>query len=292
MGDVQATKPRWTTASFLLYAGGLTVLAAGVGALAYLSTQYGRGAYAGWALLILLVLSAIAHAFRRRDRRTAAGVFAFASVVAWGFFVGALFAWFGWLSSRQPFSDFCFARLLLELLVLAAALSYLRRFRFPLIAAIVVYVTWFFVIDLVTNGGDSTAAITLVVGLVYLLAGGRSARPTAFWWNLGAGTLIGGAILYWLHSTDADWAVICVAALAYVRIAYATRRSSWAVLAAGALLAAGAHFTAEWSHGSLTLSPAAVSTFRGWVPSLVFAFVGFLLVALGLAARRPAPGAE
>ena len=37
-------KPRWTTASYLIYAGGLTVLGAALGALAYLSSQYGDAA--------------------------------------------------------------------------------------------------------------------------------------------------------------------------------------------------------------------------------------------------------
>jgi hypothetical protein len=31
---------------------------------------------------------------------------------------------------------------------------------------------------------------------------------------------------------------------------------------------------------------ASALTYRGWVPPLVFAFAGFLLVTLGLAARR------
>jgi len=36
----------------------------------------------------------------------------------------------------------------------------------------------------------------------------------------------------------------------------------------------------------------AVSSVSGWVPSLVFAFVGFLLVVLGLASRREAQSAK
>ena len=34
-------KPTWTSASFLLYAGGLTVLGSALGALAFLSSEYG-----------------------------------------------------------------------------------------------------------------------------------------------------------------------------------------------------------------------------------------------------------
>ena len=59
-------KPRWTTASYLIYAGGLTVLGAALGALAYLSSQYGDAAYAGWALLVLVVLYGLALGFKRQ----------------------------------------------------------------------------------------------------------------------------------------------------------------------------------------------------------------------------------
>jgi len=287
---VTAGKPVWTTASFLLYAGGLTVLSAAIAALAYLTTQYGSGAYTGWALLILVVLYLIAHSFKRRDRWIAAGIFAFASVIAWGAFIGAAWSWFGWLHgssfSGSPFHGFSVARLSLELLVLLAVFDDSRRFRFPFIASIGVVVGWLFVTDLVSNGGNWSAAVTLIVGLVYLLAGSASSKPSAFWLHLGAGAAMGGAILYWIHSTDADWAIVSVAALVYVSLAYRLQRSSYAVWAFLGLIAASTHFTADWTTATLSFSSSAVNDFRGWVPSLVFAFTGFLLVALGLASRR------
>lgn len=58
-------KPRWTSASFLLYLGVFTVLAAAAGAYAYLSAEYGDGAFVGWTLLMLVVLATLAFAFRR-----------------------------------------------------------------------------------------------------------------------------------------------------------------------------------------------------------------------------------
>jgi hypothetical protein len=293
---VDAVKPRWTTSSYLLYAGGLTVLAAALGALAYLSSQYGDAAYAGWAALVLAVLYGIAHAFRRQGRWVAAGIFAFASVIAWAAFVGALWAWFGWLhggvSSSSPFAGFSVARLSLELLVLAAALDDLRRFRFPFIAAISVFVGWIFVTDLVSGGGNWSATVTLIVGLVYFAAGAASDKPSGFWLHFAAGVLIGGSLLYWLHSGDTDWSLISVASLVYVLIGDRMHRASWAVFGTFGFFAAATHFSAEWAHGTLSLSPNIVSTFRGWVPSLVFAFVGFLLVALGLHSRRRHPADE
>ena len=84
------------------------MLFAAIGALSYLSGQFGAAAYSGWALLIFVVLYAKAEAFRRRDRWLAGGIFAFASVIAWGAFIAALFTWFGWLR-RSSFSSFCFA---------------------------------------------------------------------------------------------------------------------------------------------------------------------------------------
>ena len=60
---------------FLLYTGGLTVLGAAVAALAYLSGQYGKGAFVAWTLLPLVVLYAVAFSFRKRGEWIAAGIF-------------------------------------------------------------------------------------------------------------------------------------------------------------------------------------------------------------------------
>jgi hypothetical protein len=292
---MDVAKPRWTTASYLVYAGGLTVLFAALGALAYLSTQYGAAAYAGWAALILVVFKGIGLAFKRRGRWIAAGIFGFGSVIAWTAFVGALYSWFGWLdnsSSSSPFAGFSVARLSFELLVLAAVFVAMRRFRFPLIASVGVFVGWLFITDLISGGGNWSAVVTLLVGLVYFMAGVVSDKPSSFWFHFAAGALIGGAFLYWGHSGDTSWALIAFAGFVYILIGDRTHRSSWAVFGTLGLFGAAAHFTAEWSSGTLSLSPGVIGTFRGWVPSLVYAFVGFLLVALGLYARRRNPAHE
>jgi hypothetical protein len=181
------------------------------------------------------------------------------------------------------------ARLSLELLVLVAVVDDMRRFQFPFIAAIGVFLGWIFFTDLISGGGNWSAFVTLFVGLVYFAAGSVSDSPSAFWLHFAAGALIGGTFLYWWHDGDLSWSLICFASLFFILIADVTRRSSWAVFGTIGFLAAGAHFTAAWSSGSLTLSPESIGTFRGWVPSLVYAFVGFLLVALGLYARRRNP---
>jgi len=302
---VDERKPFWTTSSFLLYAGGFTVLLAALGALAYLSSRYGDAAYAGWAALVFVVLNAIAHGFRRRDRWVAAGVFAFVSVLAWAVFLGALWTWFGWTggttaapasvtssTSGSPFAGFSLSRLALELLVLIAARWARSSFRYPLLAAVSTTVGWLFVTDLVSNGGAWSAVVTLLVGLAYLVAGSGGDRAGAFWRHLVAGLLIGGSLLYWWHSSDWQWALIAVVALVYVEIGRRSARSSWAVLAAAALLVASVHFAAEWTRVGVPFLGSGVLSApepRLWVPSAVFAFTGFLLVALGVRAGRRAP---
>ena len=85
------TKPVWNTSSFLIYAGGLTVLGGAEISLGYLGTQFaGSGQRTAWALLFFVVLAAIAHALRRADRWLPAGIFAYNSVIAWGILVAIM----------------------------------------------------------------------------------------------------------------------------------------------------------------------------------------------------------
>ena len=301
---MREVKPIWTSSSFLVYTGGLTVLLGGLFALGYLATHYGSGGIAGWALLVLAVLYAIAHAFRVQGRRIAAGVFAFTSVIAWGVFVAYLFKWWGWLGPNESFRHWSWGRLALELLILIAALDDERRFGFPFIRLISAVVGWFFVIDLITSGGNFTAAVTLVVGLLYLAAGRAAERPSSFWLHLVGGLLIGGPILYWWHTSDAEWAGVSIVAFIFVALAYATRRSSWAVLGTIGFFAATTHYvvgspsalaegafglgggggscTATASGTVCTSSP----SISAWSPALALGLLGFWLVLLGVLGRR------
>jgi hypothetical protein len=282
---VSLPKPRWSSAAFLVYTGGLTVLFAAVGSLSYLSDHYRSDAFVLWSLLVFGVLSAVAHGFRRRGRWVTAGIFAFATVISFGVLVGAFWSWFGWLGSTEsPFRGFDLGRLSLVLLTLVAAGRHLRRFRFPMIALIRLVLVWFFVTDLVSGGGSWSAVVTLVVGLVYLAIGGGSERPTAFWYHVVSGALVAGSLLYWWHANDWNWALVAVAALVYVRIAALTGRSSWAVLGAAGLLAAAVHYTNDWT--DFSLSSEGPEQPRAWVPFLVFGVTGFFIVALGLIVAR------
>ncbi|MBA3718549.1 MAG: hypothetical protein H0W87_10035, partial [Actinobacteria bacterium] len=147
---------------------------------------------------------------------------------------------------------------------------------------------WYFVTDLVSGGGNWTTVVTLLIGLIYLAIAGASDSPSSFWWHLGAGVLIGGALLNWWHNSDTDWALIAVAGLVYVWIAYGTKRSSWAVLGAIGLFLSAVHYASEWSNETITIT--GITDTRGWVPYAVFAFLGFLLVVLGLRRRGGAAG--
>jgi hypothetical protein len=291
---VREIKPIWTSASFLIYTGGLTVLAGGMAALGYLSGHYGKGALAGWSLLVLVILYGIAHAFRIAERRIAAGIFAFASVIAWAVFVGVLFTWWGWDGVNGSFSHWSWARLAFWLLILAAALDDRRRFGFPFIRFISLFVAWIFVIDLITNGGNFTAVVTLLVGLVYLVIGvALTEQPSSFWFHLMAGLLIGGPVLYWWHTSDAQWAIVSLIAFFYVGVAYATRRSSWAFLGTIGFFAATFHYLigspTDIAQTIANGEPPGINS--PWSPALALGLLGFWLVLLGLAGRRTRPSA-
>lgn len=303
-------KPIWTSATFLVYTGGLTVLLGGGLALEYLRSQYGKGAKAAWALLILVILSAVAHVLRVRGRQLAAGIFAFASVIAWAVFILLLFRWWGWRGVDASGSHWSWSRNLALLLILVVAWDARRRFRFPFIRLISAVLVWVFIIQLLPTGQNLTPAITLVVGLAYLLLGAISQTPSAFWLHLVGGVLIGGAILFWDHTTDGNFAFVLIVAVVFVGIAYATKRSSWAVLAtigffiatihyivgsptalaegffglgggqqcSGSGSGAGAIQTCTSLGGGPSISP--------WSPALAFGLLGFWLVLLGMLGRR------
>jgi hypothetical protein len=311
-------KPVWKTSSFLVYTGGLTVLAGGLLAVAYLSVQYsGGGARTAWALLILLVLWTLAEALRRAGTWVAAGIFAFVSVIAWGYFIGSAWDWFGWLKGgggSSAFGGWSLAHLSLEFLILAAALMYRWRWRFPFIGAISAVVGWFFVTDFISNGGWWTYVVTLFIGLLYLAAGSVLRRPSAFWLHFVGGLLIGVPILHWFNTSDFDFAVVLVVSVLFVLIAYATRRSSWAVFGTIGFFAATIHYAvgppAEFAGfpfgfggGEECTSTATGSICRSigpsvpalWAPALGFGLLGFWLVLLGLLGRRrraPAAAAD
>ncbi len=152
------TKPVWTSSSFLIYTGGLTVLLGAAVGLVYLGYEdRGDGARVGWTLLFLVIVYGIAHALRLRNRWLAAGIFAFVSVFVWATLVLLTMRWIGWhpfnvfrpsyggsplraFIPHSPFDDWSWSRLLFWVLVLAAALYDRLVFKFPFIRYISVSV--------------------------------------------------------------------------------------------------------------------------------------------------------
>jgi hypothetical protein len=305
----------WSSASFLAYLGGLTILSATGAFLTVQASAHGTDGLVLWAAIVFVVVTAIAFAFKRRGRYVTAGLFALSSVAAFVTFVGALLDWFGWLSGTDaPFDGFDFWRLVLELLALVAAAVALRIFRFPLLVLVVASAAWLFTTDLISNGGDWTTIVTIAFGLALLaIAAGADSggsRVYPFWLHVVAGLTIGGGLLWFFHDGDFDWILIAIAGLAYVALGERLRRSSWVVFGAWAVLQTASHFASKWSDLTgaffpvLYLFPFAFSDFgfgedekhHQWAAPLVFAATGLLLIGIGLwiARRRRAtiPAAE
>jgi len=129
--------------------------------------------------------------------------------------------------------------------------------------------------------------VTLFHGFVFFLIGvtldrGRR-RPYGFWFHFAAAGLTAGALVFWWHSSETDFALLTTAAVVYVGVAAATRRSIWAVYAVAGILVSATHWTLEWTSAPFF---SAFAPPRFWVPPLVFGIVGFFIVVLGLLAAR------
>jgi len=298
-------KPVWTTSNFVLYAGGFTVLVGSAASLVFLGSEFGDAAFVGWTLLPLIVLGVVAYAFRARGEWIPAGLFIFVDLVVWLVFLGALLEWWGWLpdDDGSAFDGWHWGLWLMIVIAIVTAFVDLAMFRFPLLVLFPAVLGWFLVVDVLSGGGDWATVLTLILGLVYLGIGsaldGGGSRPYGFWIHVIAGVLIGGALLQWWNSSDADWALVAVTGLVFVGIARGAGRSSWAVLGVLGILMAATYFVAQWS--GLDALPFIFlgdeeiggGELRPWVPGLVYGIVGLFLVALGLGLRRrteePAP---
>jgi hypothetical protein len=313
---VRAFRVPWSSASFLAYLGGLTILGAVGSLLRAEAGQHGSAGLVAWALLVFLGVTAFALVALGRGHRITAGLLALSSVASFVVLLGALLDWFGWLASvdNSPFQGFRVSVLFLELAVVVAAVAALRVFKFPLLVFVVAAGTWLFVTDLLSNGGDWTAVVTLLTGLalfaIAVLVDAAGARPYGFWVHVVAGLTIGGGLVWFFHDGDWDWILVALAGLLYVAVGDRLIRSSWVVLGAWGILQTAAHFAAKWSEDVLFgafyffpfLIAEAFSSTGGsrsdhpWASGLVFALTGtvFVLIALAIARRRreAVPGAE
>jgi hypothetical protein len=285
---VEIRKPRWSSSSFLLYLGAFTVLGAMSSAYAYLAAQYGEFAFVGWTLLMLGVLLVLGGIFRRGSW-IAGGLFAWLAVAALGTFVGAVFTWWGWGGAQQsqnPFDGWHWVLWLLIVIVLSALSATLRATRFPLLVLPTCLLAWFLVTDVISGGGSWSAVVTLLFGTILFFAGLGANRVYGFWIHVVSGLLVGGALLYWWHSSTLDFWLLAATGAVFITLGMAIDRSSWTVLGSLGLIGAATHFAIDWSSGGGLFG---LPT-REWVPIVVAAGLGFLFVVLGLwAGRRPQP---
>jgi hypothetical protein len=296
---MNAVRAPWSSASFLVYLGGLTIFVAISGLLSIASDEHGAGGFVFWAALLLAVLWALALLAKRSGHSITAGLLALSAVAAFVTFLGALLDWFGWFpDTEHAFSGFRFWLLFLELATVVSAAVALRIFRFPLLVFGVAAAWWFFVTDLISGGGDWSAIVTIAYGLVLLTVAmsfdaGRS-RIYGFWLHVASGLAIGGGLLWFFHDSNFDWILIGVVALLYIWLGDRLTRSSWVVLGAFGFLLAANYFADKWSDSS-TFPFAFVFGFDGsgshgrpWAGPLTFAIVGlfFIGIALFLAHRR------
>ena len=149
----------------------------------FFSGHYGTARSPLLSLVVFVGFAFVARvAAARREHPIAAGLFAFVSVPLFGAFVACaldvvrLARHVG--GARRLRAGSRSRGCSLVLLTLLAALIALRSFRFPLLVLTVVGLTWFFVTDLLSGGGDWSAVVTFVVGLVFLgWARARRQRP-------------------------------------------------------------------------------------------------------------------
>jgi hypothetical protein len=306
----------WSGAAFLAYAGGFTLLSGGLSLLGVQADEHGDAGLVLWSALVYGVFAALAYTALKTGHRVIAGLLAVATVAAFAVLIGALFAWFGWWQDEfDPLFKFRFSFLGFELLTVLASLVAWRIFRFPLLIFLLAFSTWFFVTDLISNGGDWSAIVTVLIGVgLFAAAGAADAGEspiTGFWLHVASALAVGGGLLWFFHDGDLDWIIVGLAGLAYIAIGDKLARSSWIVIGAWGLLLTATHFADKWSDvvgGGLfpfylLLFPFYI--FAGdfgardehqWAGPLIYAGLGlfFFGLALLLARRRRAqtPGAE
>ncbi len=299
---MDVVRPRWSSSSFLMYAGAFVVLFAMAALLTYLAAKHSDGGFFGWSLLIWVVIGAVAVGFELAGERVAAGLFAFVSLIAFAAAAGAFEDLIGILDDIDggPFDGFRIGLLLLDLIIITAGFILLARFQFPLLVLPVAFMGWFFLVDLVSGGGTWSAIVSIFVGLVFMLVGAAADRVYGMWIHVVAGLAIGGAFLYMWNSATWEWILIGLIALVFFLFAAAFDRSSYAVLGAIGLFAAWSYFVEKWTDAEVSnplfegVGSSGFTSETGepsvWGAALLYALLGLVLVAIGfwLERRKPA----
>lgn len=297
---MDVVRARWSSSSFLLYAGAFVVLFAGVGLLSWLASEHSDGAFFGWSALVFFLLAVIAIGFEAAGERVTAGLFAFVSLIMFSVFIGSFEDLIGIFddTSEGPFAGFRWGLLLFDLVIITASLILLARFRFPLLVLPAVFMSWFFLVDLVSGGGNWSAVVSIIVGFFLMLVGAGADRMYGFWIHVVAALAIGGGFLYLWHSAAWEWILIGLIALFYFLLAGGLDRSIYAVLGAIGLFLAWTYFVERWTDAQVSpvygdSSTPGFSSDSGepsiWGATMLYALFGLVLVAIGLWLERRKP---
>ena len=286
-------RPRWTSASALVYLGGFVILLATLALTSILGDDHGDWALVGCSALAVALAIAFALFLQQSDRPVAAGLLATLAVVFFAFFVGSFEGAIGLLDF--DIDDYQPASLLLEALTIGAALVALQRFRAPLLMLPIAVTLWIVVADLGSLGswGSTGELLSILAGLALIVVGvavDRAGRePYGFWLHVVGGLALGGGVLA-LVDSGLGWAFVALLSLAYVASAYLLGRSSYAVLGTIGILATTTYFTLDgFSVLGVFLPFGSGEIEEGldpWQVALSFVVAGLLIVALGLVGDR------
>lgn len=284
-----ALKPRWSSASALVYLGGGVVLVATLALLGILGEDHGDWALVGYSVLATASALGLALALEQSGRAVAAGVLATVTVLFFAFFVGSFENAIGILDI--DLDDYQPAALLLEVLTIGAALVALQRFRAPLLVLPIAVTFWIAVADLGSLGswGDAGEVLTVLVGIALIavaVAVDRAGRePYGLWLHVVGGIAFGGGVLALIEG-DLGWVLVGLLSLAYVAASYLLGRSSYAVLGTIGILATTTYFTLDGfsllgeflPFGSGEISEGGLDP---WQVALSFVVAGLVIVVLG-----------
>ena len=287
-----ALRPRWSSASALVYMGGFVILVATTLLLGILGDDHGDWALAGYSGLSVALALGLGLWLEQSGRAVAAGVLATVAVVFFAIFVGSVENAIGILDIDVD--DYQPATLLLEALTVAAALLALQRFRAPLLVLPIAVTIWITVADLGSLGSwDGSEVLSVLVGIALIVTAvgvDRAGRePYGFWLHVVGGLALGGGVLA-LVEGDLAWAFVGLLSLAYVAAAYLLARSSYAVLGTIGILATTTYFSLDgFSLVSAFLPFGSGVIEEGldpWQVALSFVVAGLVIVALGLVGDR------
>jgi asparagine N-glycosylation enzyme membrane subunit Stt3 len=115
---------------------------------------------------------------------------------------------------------------------------------------------------------------------------GGDTRPYGFWVHVVAGLTIGGALLYWWHSSHFQWALIIVVGLVFMAVGSGIRRSSYAVIGTIGLVLATAHYAIGGPVTQLYPAGEAPSGPSSWAAPVAFLCLGLFLALVGMVLWR------